>query len=398
MAEMPQTLGLSYLAQQVHDDADLTEIWDRLIAAASADPGDPGAMLDISIILQLKDQVEQGLEIQAQALANSPIFRRIHGDGSGLRVLALMAPGGFMANTPVDFLLEGSNCELLTLYVGSDVPALMELPGHDVVLLAVGESDANRPTLNQLAANQINTLPKIVNGAPAQISALTRDGVSALFTVSENLVSPATARLSVSVVSDISHGPAVLSDHLPGTGYPIIIRPVDSHAGQALEKIDDPDGLVAYLFGRTESEFFLSAFVDYSDPDGLFRKQRIAFINGQPFASHMAISDHWMVHYLSADMAIRAERRVEEAEFMETFDSAFAVRHAAAFVELTTNIGLDYFAIDCAETTDGKLLLFEADVAMLIHAMDSAELYPYKKPAMRKLFAAFQAYLALVAA
>ncbi len=34
---------------------------------------------------------------------------------------------------------------------------------------------------------------------------------------------------------------------------------------------------------------------------------------------------------------------------------------------------------------------------MIIHAMDSEELYPYKKPAMKKLFAAFQGMLAKAA-
>ena len=67
----------------------------------------------------------------------------------------------------------------------------------------------------------------------------------------------------------------------------------------------------------------------------------------------------------------------------------FAVRHATAFQALTERLGLDYFAIDCGETKDGALLLFEADVAMIVHAMDPPEKYPYKRPAMTKLFTAF---------
>jgi hypothetical protein len=51
---------------------------------------------------------------------------------------------------------------------------------------------------------------------------------------------------------------------------------------------------------------------------------------------------------------------------------------------------LDYFAIDCAELPDGRLLLFEADVAMIVHAMDSDRVFPYKKLAMAKLFSGFE--------
>ncbi len=79
---------------------------------------------------------------------------------------------------------------------------------------------------------------------------------------------------------------------------------------------------------------------------------------------------------------------------MQTFDEDFAIRHRAAFEALYARIGLDYFAIDCAETHDGRLLLFEADVAMIVHAMDRADLFPYKGPQMRKVFQAFQGLVA----
>jgi hypothetical protein len=100
-----------------------------------------------------------------------------------------------------------------------------------------------------------------------------------------------------------------------------------------------------------------------------------------------------MVHYLSAGMAKHEDRRAEEAAWMQNFDTDFAVRHARAFEVLHRRIGLDYFAIDCAELPDGRLLLFEADVAMIVHAMDSGVTFPYKKVAMRKLFDAFHASL-----
>jgi hypothetical protein len=82
-------------------------------------------------------------------------------------------------------------------------------------------------------------------------------------------------------------------------------------------------------------------------------------------------------------------KRAEEAAMMATFDDGFARRHAAAFGDLCAAYPLDYFGIDCAETADGRLLVFEADVAMIVHAMDPEDLFPYKQPAMRKLFDAF---------
>ena len=46
-----------------------------------------------------------------------------------------------------------------------------------------------------------------------------------------------------------------------------------------------------------------------------------------------------------------------------------------------------------AETRDGRLLVFEADTAAIIHLMDPPDLFPYKPPQMRKVFAAFEAML-----
>ena len=78
---------------------------------------------------------------------------------------------------------------------------------------------------------------------------------------------------------------------------------------------------------------------------------------------------------------------------MATFDTGFASRHAAAFAALNDWMGLDYYQIDCAETPDGRLLVFEVDTAAIIHLMDPPDLYPYKPAQMRRVFAAFDAML-----
>jgi hypothetical protein len=137
----------------------------------------------------------------------------------------------------------------------------------------------------------------------------------------------------------------------------------------------------------------VTTFVDYRSRDGLFRKARIAIIEGRPFVCHMAISQHWMIHYLNADMRNDAARRAEEARFMANFDGDFGMRHAAAFRSIAERTGLEYLPIDCAETQDGKLLVFEVGTAMIVHSMDPPDLFPYKRPQMDKVFKAFQAML-----
>lgn len=75
---------------------------------------------------------------------------------------------------------------------------------------------------------------------------------------------------------------------------------------------------------------------------------------------------------------------------MRDFDADFAKRHHEALQGLNEILGLDYVVLDCAETRDGKLLVFEADTGAVVHAMDPADLFPYKAPQMKKVFSAFR--------
>ena len=175
-----------------------------------------------------------------------------------------------------------------------------------------------------------------------------------------------------------------LADLYGECDFPLIARPVGSHAGHDLARLQDPTELAAYLEQVAAPEFFIARFIDYSDADGLFRKFRVALIDGEPFACHMAVSSHWMVHYVTAGMYEHAGRRAEEAGFMERFD-AFAQRHRAALQAVYQRTQLDYLFIDCAQSPDGELLVFEVDHSMVVHAMDSEQLFPHKQVHMFKV-------------
>jgi hypothetical protein len=78
---------------------------------------------------------------------------------------------------------------------------------------------------------------------------------------------------------------------------------------------------------------------------------------------------------------------------MANFDSDFAARLAAAFKAIANRSGLEYLPIDCGETQDGKLLVFEVGTGMIVHSMDPPDLFPYKRPQIEKVFKGFQAML-----
>jgi hypothetical protein len=266
------------------------------------------------------------------------------------------------------------------------------MPDHDVAIVAVPAGDAARPSMEVIAA-LATSWPRPILNAPAAIGMLDRDRLYRRLHGIAGLDIPPTARVTRQRLVSLAGGTLALDRLLDDGAFPLIIRPIDSHAGFGLAKVDDCDALAGYLAAREEEQFFISRFVNYANEDGLFRKYRIVIVDGRPYACHMAVGDEWKVWYLNADMAVRAPHRLEEARFMEEFDSGFAVRHAAALADINARLGLDYVAIDCAETTDGALLVFEADNTAIVHDMDPPNVYPYKPPQMKKIFQAVQAML-----
>ncbi|HEX3365875.1 hypothetical protein [Phenylobacterium sp.] len=387
---LAKSLGLAFLGRTIFEGVRLAEVWDPLAKRFLADPHDSGALMDLATLVQMRGDREKALELQASAIEQCRVYRTTHGTGQGPKILAFMAPGDFMTNTPIDFLLEGSNAELTLYYVDGDLPAPDRVPEHDVAFLAIGQADDGSAALARLRG-AFDAWPRpVVNGHPDRIAALSRDGVADRFEGHPQVICPPTRRVDRAALAAVAAGELALEALHGDLRYPIIVRPIGSHAGKGLEKVGDAAELAAYVDGHAAEAFFIASFFDYAGADGLYRKLRVVFVDGKPFVAHMAVSARWMVHYLNADMADPANRAAE-AEMMATFDAGFAQRHALAFEALTQAFGLDYFGIDCAETQDGRLVVFEADVAMIVHAMDPPEVYPYKKPAMEKLFSAFVA-------
>ena len=367
-----------------------------LEARVARDPGNAAAMMDIATLLILTlrpENREIAFAMQARALDIQQVYRLAAArEPAGVKVLAIASTGDMTAVTPLDCLLEDSDVELLMLYVrpGRTMPA--ELPDHDLVFVAVGESGANRPALEQLR-QFARSSPRPVLNLPGQILKLSRDSVSGALRRIPGVAIPLTASVDREMLARVGRSEIPLAQVLDEGAFPVIARPVDSQGGKDLARLDGPTAVTAYLDATAPEAFFISRFIDYSDADGLFRKYRVVMIDGRPFACHMAISRNWMIHYVNADMDLDAGKREEEARFMATFDAGFAARHERALRGIDAAMGLDYYAIDCAETAQGSLLVFEVDTAMLVHAMDPADLYPYKQPQMRKVFAAFRAML-----
>ena len=382
-------IGLASLTKRAFDGEDLNATWAELVQTLKADPEDIEAAMDLSVIAQLVQQQQLGLEIQNEALSVRCLFRSPCATRTPrLRVLAFAAAADIGGNTPIEFLLQGSDIELYTLYVvpGRELPEL--LPDHDVAFVAVPDSDSARATLAEIE-RLAPIWPRPVLNLPQRIYELERDRLHKLLSDVPGVAIPATARVDRDDLADVVNGIEAIDYFLDGAQFPLIIRPVGSQAGRGLEKLEEIEAVTPYLTLWQDEDFFISRFVDYSGPDGLFRKYRVVFVDGKAYGCHLAVAGQWNLWYLNADMGASAAKRAEEAVFLSDFDATFGARHRAALAEIARRVGLDYFAIDCAETKTGELLIFEADIAAIVHDMDPPEVYPYKGPQMRRIFAAF---------
>jgi len=369
----PPIKGTAALAHLAYGTAGLDELLAFIGRPAATEVEAAALVFDSATAHALRFRDKQARTLQAQALDRARLFRvESQTSAQPLRVLAVMAPGDLMVNTPLDFITAHLNVRLDLLFVLPDQKLPHAVPEHDVAFFAVSESD---PAVLCRLAPLFRAWPRPALNDPARVARLTRDGVAAAFADVPGILAPRIV--------------AVSRAELAGQAYPAVVRPVGSHAGRDCALLDGTAALADYLTATPSERFFVANFIDYRGKDGLFRKYRIAFIDGRPFVCHMAASEHWMVHYLNAGMAESADKRALEAAAFAEFDAGFARRHRAALAAIHAWVGLDYHQIDCAEAPDGRLLLFEADTAAIIHTMDSADLFPYKPAQMQRVIRAF---------
>jgi tetratricopeptide (TPR) repeat protein len=351
-------------------------------AALAVEPGSVAVNMGLYELLQIQGDMRAAREHQLRALQELRLFSSIAPDEER-SVLVLCAPGDWQANIPVDFLFDRTKTSVHKLYL-LDEKRMREqpLPDYDVVLNAIAESEAAIPYLD-LARSFVDAQAGPSLNAPERVSAIGR------------LQLPQTLRgvdCTVAPIAEITA--AALDANASPFAYPIIARPVGSHAGHDLARIATPGEAREYAAKTGAPSYFVSPFIDYSNAaDGLFRKYRIVYVDGEAFPVHLAISPNWMIHYYNAAMADHQWMRDEEARFLADLGSVFHGDLGAAVDGVARAVGLEYFGIDCAVGRDGRLLVFEADSAMLVHSTDPVDLYPYKHEYIPRIYRALERML-----
>ena len=393
----PIVSGAASLAASLSDGARVETLLAQLSGPFADDRAMLAAAYDTVVLSFLSAQNALGLALQADLLGQCSLFRMADGKAAQdarvppLRLLAFAAPGDLQMNMPIEFIIHHLNVRLDILYVLPERPLPARIPDHDVAICVVSDSDP--AALRRLTA-LLACWPRPVLNDPGRVALgridrLTRDGIAGLFADAPGIEAPATVRRTRDEIVQFLAGAEPICALVPDTSWPVLARPIGSHAGRLLERLAGRDELGVYLDSLAAEQFYLSSFVDYRDRDGFYRKYRVALIQGRAYLCHVGVSDHWMIHYLNAGMTESAAKRADEARAMAEFETGFGQRHREAIAVIQERLGLDYVIIDCAEAPDGRLLLFEVEMAAIIHLLDPVEPFGYKQPQMRRIFRAF---------
>jgi glutathione synthase/RimK-type ligase-like ATP-grasp enzyme len=368
--------GLGSLHVRAGRFADARACYERILEREPFDLASHAAMYEIE---QIDGNRSKALDHQRRMLERKTLFSH-HAPQERRRLLALMIPGDWQANVPVDFLIDPRTTTLHKLYIVSpEQIAAAVIPRADAVFVAIGESDEAAQALT-LAADLLRRTNLPCINDPEAIRAANRANLSRVFARLANVHAPLVKRVRR----------RALAQRFAAMAQPLVVRPVGSQAGRDLARVSDARELHEYLARVCGDEFYVMPFVDFRSPDGYYRKYRIIVVDGVPYPYHLAISRDWMIHYYNAPMREVAWMREEEAAFLADFERVFEPALQEALREIARAAGLAYFGIDCSIDRRGRLLVFEADPAMIVHAGDEPELFGYKKPYARRIFAAFQ--------
>ena len=227
---------------------------------------------------------------------------------------------------------------------------------------------------------------------PERVFFTSRDNVYKLLNGVENIVVPKTVKGEL-IQNDKFSLHSILARY--NLHLPLLVRPLGSHSGRGLTKIDNENDFAKIKISGTRQTFYFTEFHDYRSDDGYFRKMRFVFVNGKVLPQHLLIFKDWNIH-----VGVRREfmkyhnwTMKEEEEFLEGYAEFLGRRNFKSLEEIYNKIRLDFCGSDCAFLPNGKLLVFEANPAMRISFKEGRKDFRYRLRYTRKIINAFEEML-----
>jgi hypothetical protein len=304
------------------------------------------------------------------------------GGGEPKRVLQLVSAYG--GNIATGQFLDERRYQVASIVAEFHDPT-RPLPAHDLIVNAIGDADLCEEALVAAEALVAISDRPLIN-QPAHVRQTGRVENAAKLASVPDVIAPRTMRLS-------RDGLARATLEQSGFSLPILLRAPGHHTGRHFVRVETEGDLDRAVTELPGSELLAIAPLDAVGPDGKARKYRVMIVDGQLYPLHLAISDHWKVHYFTAGMAEHPERIAEEAAFLSDMPGVLGSRAMAALGAIGRALGLDYAGIDFALGPDGQVLLFEANATMVIAMPDADDRWRARRQAAQDALNAVEAML-----
>jgi Flp pilus assembly protein TadD/glutathione synthase/RimK-type ligase-like ATP-grasp enzyme len=372
------------LGRLTGDDDEAVRCLERAVALEA---DDPDTHVELGNILMRQHAVDAALTRFRYAQALRPLITwRAEQARADFSVLFLDTP--VAGSTPVSYLAGRARYDRHFHCVLPDGHADIDMlrAKADVVFNMICNADDGAAILPQ-ALDLVDRIGRPTVNHPRLVMSTDRATMARRLEDIPGCVVPRTAR-----ASGVELAEAAARGAFEQFGLPVLVRPAGTHGGRDFEKFDDWAAVAAFVSARPQDEYYVIEYLDYRSPDGLFRKYRIILIDDEILPYHLAIHDHWMVHYYKTEMASHAWMREEEERFLRDIASVFGPAQREALRAVGVATGLDYSGVDCGVDRDGAVVVFEANAAMLVHD-EKDKTFAYKNQYIHRIKDAFDAML-----
>ncbi len=351
--------------------------------ALQRDPASDMLNHNMAIVLKQQGRLSEAAACSARMYQPQPL--RVKTAPAQQRIVLLTST--LVGTVPTDCLLPAQTNTLITWQVDFATDEQEQsLPSYDVAFNIIGNADVIDDALPRL--QRFHSQRPVLN-SPQAVAQTRRDRLPGLLAGLSGVVVPPVLRVDQADLSSPDL-PARLAE--AGIGFPVLVRPIVGHGGEGITFIETTEGLAALHLDEADA-YYVTAYHDYCAADGHFRKYRAIFVDGAVYAYHLAISQHWLVHYFSADMLAAPWKREEEARFLADPAATLGAETWARVAAIGERVGLDYAGADFSVLPDGRVLVFEANATMSVHLTDSPEHFPYKHEHVPAIFEAFNTML-----
>jgi tetratricopeptide (TPR) repeat protein len=375
------------LANALFEDKQTEEAKAHFETALRLEPGLPEANRGLAYLYAQTRDDAQAAQYREKAFAQQPVLILPYcGEGPPVELLVLVSACGGVI--PMRHHFDEHVFRVTVLFV-EFFDLKMPLPTHHIVMNAMGDADLCYSALEIAAQILAKTDAPVIN-LPAHVLRTGRvENARALARI-PHVVTP---RMSVLPRKRLETPEASETLAAEGFAFPLLLRAPGYHTGDHFLCVETPEALPAAVASLPGPEILVIEYLDTRGADGKIRKYRAMMIGGALYPLHAAVSQDWKIHFFTAEMADHPAHRAEDAAFLADMSSVLGPQVMQGLEEICWTLHLDYGGIDFGLSPDGKIVLYEANASMAVHAPDADARWDYRRPSVQRILDAIRQML-----